>query len=308
MSDPDAILRLERLLGTQVRECRAIGGQHGVRHWRATLADGRVVFAKIARDARGGAGELRGGAGDARGRAGDARGGFEAEARGLRWLGEAGAVPTPEVLGWDDAALVISWVPEDVPDRQAAEGFGRDLARLHTAGAGAFGASWPGSIAGLPLPNDRGDSWPGWYATQRVLPYARLARDAGSLTSADVRLIETVAARIPDLAGPAEPPSRIHGDCWSGNVLWSGQRGWLIDPAAHGGHRETDLAMLALFGAPFLARVLASYEEVAPLAPGWRDRVPLHQLHPLLVHVCLFGTAYRASALDAAQSALARTP
>jgi fructosamine-3-kinase len=312
-----------------VRECRAIGGQHGVRHWRATLADGRAVFAKIAGDARegfedardgaedgrggaedgrGGAEDGRGGAEDGRGGAEDGRGGFEAEACGLRWLGEAGAVPIPEVLGWDDAALVISWVPEDAPDGQAAEGFGRDLARLHAAGAGAFGASWPGSIAGLPLPNDRADSWPKWYATQRVLPYARLARDAGSLTSADVRLIETVAARIPDLAGPAEPPSRIHGDCWSGNVLWSGQRGWLIDPAAHGGHRETDLAMLALFGAPFLARVIASYEEVAPLAPGWRNRVPLHQLHPLLVHVCLFGTAYRASALDAARSALASRP
>src|SRR5262249_49939394 len=78
-----------------------------------------------------------------------------------------------------------------------------------------------------------------------------------------------------------------------GNVLWSGGRGWLIDPAAHGGHRETDLAMLDLFGAPFLARILGAYQEVAPLAPGWRARVPLHQLHPLLVHVCPFGTPYR---------------
>ena len=96
----------------------------------------------------------------------------------------------------------------------------------------------------------------------------------------------------PSLAGPPEPPSRIHGDCWSGNVLWSGGRGWLIDPAAQGGHRETDLAMLALFGAPYLDRILAAYSDVAPLAAGWRDRVPLHQLHPLLVHACLFGSGY----------------
>ncbi len=290
MTDPDARLRLERLLGTDVRECRGIGGQHGVRHCRATLADGRTVFAKLAEDTRAG---------------------IDAEARGLRWLAEAGAVPVPEVLGWDQAALVISWVPAEAPARQgaarqAAERFGRDLARLHAAGAVAFGAPWTGTIAGLPLGNDAGDSWPEWYGTHRLLPYARRARDAGLLTSADVRLIETVAARAPDLAGPAEPPSRIHGDCWSGNVLWSGGRGWLIDPAAHGGHRETDLAMLALFGAPFLTRIVACYEEVAPLAAGWRDRVPLHQLHPLLVHVCLFGAAYRASALDAARSALAR--
>ena len=294
LSDPDVTLRLERVLGTAVRDCRGIGGQHGVRHCRVTLADGRTAFAKLAGAAAGSEA------------AGFAAAQFAAEARGLRWLGEAGAVPVPEVLGWDEAALVISWVPEEAPARQAAERFGRDLARLHAAGAATFGAPWPGSIAGLPLRNDAGTSWPEWYATQRLLPYARRARDAGSLTSADVRLIEAVAARASGLAGPAEPPSRIHGDCWSGNVLWSGGQGWLIDPAAHGGHRETDLAMLALFGAPFLDRILACYEEVTPLASGWRDRVPLHQLHPLLVHVCLFGTAYRASALDAARTVLAQ--
>jgi fructosamine-3-kinase len=87
-------------------------------------------------------------------------------------------------------------------------------------------------------------------------------------------------------------------------VLWSGGRAWLIDPAAHGGHRETDLAMLALFGTPHLERVIDGYAATAPLADGWRSRIPLHQLHPLLVHVCLFGAGYRDSALAAARSAL----
>jgi fructosamine-3-kinase len=288
-AEPDPRLRLERLLGTQVRGCQVIGGQFGVRHCRAALADGRAVFAKIAG-----------------GRAGDP--GFGAEARGLRWLGEAQAVPVPEVLGWDEGALVISWLPTGSPDRAAAERFGRDLARLHTAGADAYGAPWPGVIAGLPLGNEAGRSWPEWFAAQRLLPFARRARDAGSLGPGDVAVIESVASRIGELAGPAEQPSRIHGDCWAGNVLWSGGRGWLIDPAAHGGHRETDLAMLALFGAPFLGRIIACYEEVAPLAAGWRERVPLHQLHPLLVHVCLFGAGYRAATLDAARSALAQRP
>jgi fructosamine-3-kinase len=298
LSDPGVTLRLERVLGTAVRDCRGIGGQHGVRHCRVTLADGRTAFAKLA-------GAAAGSAAAGSDTAGFEAAGFAAEARGLRWLGEAGAVPVPEVLGWDEAALVISWVPEEAPARQAAERFGRDLARLHAAGAAAFGAPWPGSIAGLPLPNDAGTSWPEWYATQRLLPYARRARDAGSLTSADVRLIEAVAAQAGDLAGPAEPPSRIHGDCWSGNVLWFGGQGWLIDPAAHGGHRETDLAMLALFGAPFLDRILASYDETAPLAAGWRARVPLHQLHPLLVHACLFGAGYANPVAEAARAALA---
>ena len=104
--------------------------------------------------------------------------------------------------------------------------------------------------------------------------------------------MEKVTGRISELAGPAEPPSRIHGDSWSGNVMWSAGRGWLIDPAAHGGHRETDLAMLALFGCPSLDRLLAAYQEVSPLADGWADRVALHQLFPLLVHAVLFGGGY----------------
>src|SRR5215472_4783877 len=98
---------------------------------------------------------------------------------------------------------------------------------MHAAGSDRFGASWQGFIASLPLPNDQSDSWPNWYAEHRLLPYCRLARDAGTLGAADVKLIESVAHRIGDLAGPAEPPARIHGDCWSGNVIWSGSRGWL---------------------------------------------------------------------------------
>ena len=137
------------------------------------------------------------------------------------------------------------------------------------------------------------------------LPFVRRAVDAGALRPDDARLVEAVIDRIGSLAGPPEPPSRIHGDCWAGNVLWSRGRGWLIDPAAHGGHRETDLAMLALFGAPDLDRILAGYNDTVPLAAGWRSGIPLHQLHPLLVHACLFGASYREEVRTAARAALA---
>ena len=224
---------------------------------------------------------------------------------GLRWLAEANAVPVPAVLACDSRCLVTEWVAAGGSDGQAAVRFGRELAALHMFGADRFGAPWPGTIAGLPLPNVSGHRWHEWYAANRLVPYVRIARDAGALGAADVRLIESAAARSAALAGPAEPPSRIHGDCWAGNVLWSGGRGWLIDPAAHGGHRESDLAMLALFGAPYLDQIMTAYCEAAPLADGWRSRVPLHQLHPLLVHVCLFGASYRESALAAARAVLA---
>jgi fructosamine-3-kinase len=158
-----------------------------------------------------------------------------------------------------------------------------------------------------PMRNVTGDDWPAWYAEHRVLPYLRRAVDAGTMDAGEAAVVERVCARLPELAGPAEPPARLHGDLWSGNVLWGADgRVQVIDPAAHGGHRETDLAMLALFGCPLLDAVLAGYQEVAPLAEGWRERVGVHQLFPLLVHAVLFGRGYAGQALDAARSALSR--
>jgi fructosamine-3-kinase len=277
---------LARLTGREVRSARVIGGQHGYRHLEITFADGQRGFAKTgARD-------------------GDSAGALLAEANGLRWLAEAGAVPVPEVLGVDDSTLVISMVPSaGRPDRQAAFGFGADLARMHGYGADSFGAPWAGYIAGLALDNTPGDSWPAWYAERRLAPFLDIALASGALDARDGAVVQAVIERLAAIDS-TEEPSRIHGDCWSGNVLWSGGRGWLIDPAAHGGHRETDLAMLALFGAPDLDAIIAGYESVAPLSSGWRSRVPLHQLHPLLVHACLFGASYRSAVADAAQAAL----
>ena len=291
--------RIGRLTGLAVREARVVGAQHGYQHLMLTLSGGRRAFAKAVAAPGQDAGPVPASP------SGEVAAAFAAEANGLRWLAEAAAVPVPEVLAVGPEALVISMIPPGPATPEAAFGFGADLARLHAAGADGFGAPWPGFIASLPLDNtpDAAD-WPQWYAHRRLLPFLRRAVDAGALRSEDARLVEAVIDRIGSLAGPAEPPSRIHGDCWAGNVLWSGGRGWLIDPAAHGGHRETDLAMLALFGAPGLDRILAGYNDTVPLAAGWRSRIPLHQLHPLLVHACLFGASYREEVRSAARAAL----
>jgi fructosamine-3-kinase len=284
--------RIARQTGLSVREARAVGSQHGYQHLMITLAGGQRAFAKVAAQEEAPA---------------EIAAAFAAEAASLRWLAEADAVPVPEVLAVTDVALVISMIPPGHATPSAAFRFGAELARLHAAGAGDFGAPWRGFIASLPLDNTPASAeqgWPQWYASRRLLPYLRMAVDSGALRPEDGRLVETVIDRIDSLAGPAEPPSRIHGDCWAGNVLWSGDRGWLIDPAAHGGHRETDLAMLALFGAPDLDRIMAGYNDTMPLAAGWRSRIPLHQLHPLLVHACLFGASYREGVRSAARSAL----
>ncbi|GII58887.1 fructosamine kinase [Planotetraspora thailandica] len=262
-----------------------LGRSHAWTLHEAALPDGRRAFVKKGGD-------------------------FTAEAAGLRWLAESEAVAVPEVIESGAGHLVLEWIETGPATAAAAERFGRELAALHTSGAQGFGAPWPGTIAELLMDNTPAPDWPSFYVSRRVLPFVRQARDAGQLTAADVELVEEACERAGEVGGPPEPPSRIHGDLWNGNLLWATEgnaSGWvvLVDPAAHGGHRETDLAMLALFGAPHLATITGAYREAAPLADGWRERVPLHQLHPLAVHVCLYGEAYRGSLLTAAADVLA---
>jgi len=230
------------------------------------------------------------------------------EAAGLRWLGAADAVAVVQPVLRTGAALTLPRIATVSPTEGHAEAFGRDLAWLHSAGAPAHGAApdgWSGDgwLASLPLPLSASPSWGEFYATQRVLPYVRLARDAGTLDPAAVQVFGRLCDRLTDGLHD-EPPSRLHGDLWSGNVLWSRDAAVLIDPAAQGGHRETDLAMLALFGLSRLDRVLAAYDEARPLADGWRDRVPLHQVHPLLAHTVLFGGSYAGAAVRAARASM----
>ena len=231
---------------------------------------------------------------------------FATEAAGLRWLREPGAVPVPEVIVALPELLALDWVEPGPPSQEAAARFGRELAAMHRAGAPAFGADWTGFIGALPQENTPSPGpWPGWFAEHRLTPYLRRSADRGALTTTEVTLVERLISRI-DGYGGAEPPARIHGDLWPGNLLWSADgRVWLVDPAAHGGHRETDLAQLALFGgAPHLPVILDAYQEVWPLADGWQARLPVHQLHLLLVHTALFGAAYRDTVRAAVEAAL----
>ncbi len=230
---------------------------------------------------------------------------FEREADGLRWLAVDDGAKVPEVLAAAPDCIVLAWVEPGKPSNEMAERFGRALATTHTSGADEFGAEADGYIGLAPLPNRPLPTWPEFYASRRVMPYVRAATDRKALTVEQAHVIEQAMRKIHDFAGPDEPPARIHGDLWSGNVVW-GTDGdvWLIDPAAHGGHRETDLAMMALFGLPHLDRVIAAYDDAAPLADGWRERVALHQLHPLLVHAVMFGGSYGARAASAAQRLL----
>lgn len=275
-------------LGSAVVGTRPVSGGDINAAFEVALADGRTVFAKT--------------------NATSDRAMFPAEARGLAWLAEPRAIRIPRVLAVSSEAgegppfLALERI---VPGRKKAdfdERLGRALAALHRFGAPGFGLDHDNFIGRLPQDNTLAPSWPVFYRERRLEPQLALAVDAGLATPGMRRQFERLFARLEAIVGPPEPPARLHGDLWGGNLLVD-EAGdpVLIDPAVYGGHREVDLAMMRLFGG-FGPRVFAAYDEAHPLAPGHEDRVPLYQLYFLMVHVNLFGGSYAPQA-EAALSA-----
>ncbi len=269
----EGVSRMERLRGGDVAEA-----------FRVELARGPTVFAKTHRR--------------------PPPGFFTTEAMGLAWLRDVDALPVPAVIAVSDGLggtgpwLVLEWINESSVASPHESDFGHRLSALHSAGAPSFGRVDRRSTGSRGLPNEPCETWAEFYATQRLIPLAKLLRDASHLGDDAARLadrLESVAARITALVGPAEPPARLHGDLWAGNRLVDTTgTSWLIDPACFGGHREFDLAMMRLFGG-FGPDVFAAYAEAAPLADGWEGRIPLHHLAPLAVHAIKFGGSYPAS-------------
>lgn len=236
---------------------------------------------------------------------------FRWEAAGLAWLGAAPAgAAVAEVREVAEDHLSLRRLTFVNPDPPMAEAFGAALARTHDAGAPAFGSPPEGWVGDgflgplsqpLPLRLRPAESWGASYA-QQVLGTLALAVDRGVYHRSDIALVEAIAHRLDrGEFDDGAPPARIHGDLWSGNLVWTGEGGVLIDPAAHGGHRETDLAMLALFGCPHLDWVVSGYLSHHRLDAQWPERVALHQLHPLMIHAVLFGGPYVHQSLEHAK-------
>lgn len=267
-------------LGDEVVGASRVRGGDVASSWRVDLDDGRRVFAKTHPAAPPQF--------------------FSTEAAGLRWLAAAQAVAVPTVLAVRDGRpnlLVLEWIDEGRGVASGESRFGRQLAELHRAGSPVFGREDRRTTGSRGLPNEPCATWAEFYGTQRLLPLARLAH--GVLAPAAIEGLEKLADRLDEFAAADEPPARLHGDLWAGNrVVDVAGASWLIDPAAHGGHREFDLAMMRLFGG-FGDDAFGAYDDVHPLTAGWRERVALHQIAPLVVHAVKFGGGYVGAATEA---------
>lgn len=229
---------------------------------------------------------------------------FTTEARGLQWLSDTQSVRVPEVLGVSDDIpfLAIAWVEESRQrhaERAGEAEFGQQLAALHRYECSHFGRTDKRTTGSQGLPNEPMQTWTDFYATQRLLPLARLAAERNALNARIIDDIERLASRLGELFPADVSPSRLHGDLWAGNRLVDASgKSWVIDPACHGGHREFDLAMMQLFGG-YAQACFDAYHEAYPLDEDWQARVPLHQLAPLIVHAIKFGDAYKQATSDA---------
>ncbi len=221
---------------------------------------------------------------------------FQAEADGLDALRKSKTLLVPKCIAIDDFDgyhfLILEYLLQSTQRDYPA--LGRGLAELHLCSHDYYGWEKDNYIGSLEQTNAFLKDWPEFYAEYRILALSQKAFNAGYINRQDLKAIESFLYRYPELI-PKEKPALVHGDLWSGNVLYTNEGSpALIDPAVYYGHREMDLAMMHLFGG-FPQAVFDSYTAHYPLEGDWQSRIKYQQLYPLLVHLVLFGTSYRSA-------------
>lgn len=220
---------------------------------------------------------------------------FEAEAKGLDLLRRGGTFKIPKVLaveGIDNQSFILmDYIRPGTADDQSWDHFAHSLAAQHGIAQKLFGLDQDNYMGSLQQVNRQENSWEDFFALHRLEPQLRLAQ--AYFSHRERQRFEKLMAKLSELV-PACAPALLHGDLWSGNYLMNdAAKPALIDPAVYFGHPETDLAMMHLFGG-FPPEIFSTYEEIFPLEKDWRERIGIHNLYPLLVHVNLFGESYTA--------------
>lgn len=226
---------------------------------------------------------------------------FQAEIKGLQTLRLSNTLYIPEVIASGAVSqfhfLLLEYfnVSKAISDQVVREA-GKKLALLHKHSNAAFGLEYDNFIGSLRQINTQKSSWKDFFIECRLEPLLQTGVNKGLIAKNLVGTLENLYKRADEIF-PAELPSLLHGDLWSGNILFSATEGALIDPAVYYGFREMDLAMGRLFGG-VQESFYEGYTEEWPLAPGWKQRIEICNLYPLLVHVHLFGEGYVAAVVD----------
>ena len=220
---------------------------------------------------------------------------YASEVKGLQLLANSRTVRVPSVIArgqWEDLTyLVLEWIEPGWDSPVVMETLGRQLAALHRHSTLLFGLDTHGGTPWFPQSNTFHASWADFFVEERLRPLVGLAIGKGHLTREDRNHFDDLYQRLPRLF-PEEPPALLHGDLWKGNVvIGADEAPYLVDPSAYYGHREMDLAMTCLFGG-FDPAFYAAYNETYALQPGWKDRVDLWNLYPLLI-LTVLGPDYR---------------
>ena len=225
---------------------------------------------------------------------------FQAEAAGLRALGETGW-RVPEVIAVTPQQITLERLRTARPGAAGWRQAGHNLARQHAETVTErFGFDCDTFCGDSRQPNDWRDDGFEFYREQRYRPQVQRARDAGLLDAPQIQSLEALIDRLDDWL-PNEPPALLHGDLWSGNLLFdTAGEPVLIDPAVYYGWPEADLAMTHAFGG-FAADFYQAYREVRPLEPGFEQRLALYNLYHWLNHLNLFGGTYLGAVLNVLQ-------
>lgn len=279
--NPSLRQTLENRLGQAILSCQPLSGGDISQAYRVTLRDKTPLFVKTKPQAPPQF--------------------FEGEARGLEWLRQSRTLRIPQVVAVGPEFLALEYLESAAKSKGFEENLGRGLADLHRCTWPTFGLEQDNYIGLLPQSNHPSATWVQFFVERRLRPQVDRALSQGRAPAHWEQRFERLYGGLANMV-EEEPPARLHGDLWAGNLV-VGPHGepCLIDPAVYAGHREMDLAMMRLFGG-FSPRVFQAYQEQFPLAPGAQERVPLFQLYPLLVHVNLFGGSYVASVEHALQS------
>lgn len=217
---------------------------------------------------------------------------FEAERKGLALLQSYCRLVVPEVVGVTTISGKSILILEFLEQAEAASDsnfmLASGLAELHRTTSNQFGLDHNNFIGSLPQSNDPHKSFIDFYIHQRIEPQLRLANQ--KLVKDDFTLFLKLFSKLEQYL-PVEKPALIHGDLWSGNVMFTKEGPSIYDPAVYYGHRESDIAMAKLFGG-FDKEFFEEYNRAYALEKGWEERIDLFNLYPLLVHVNLFGGGY----------------